>query len=99
MRDRGIDPQAYLWERCACHIGAGSVVEPGAIVCDGSHLGSGCLVRAGSLVKQRDVFTDHVVVEGFPGTQVDVLASPPTPPAWALHPEDLAALGRVNQER
>ena len=27
-----------------CHIGAGSVVEPGAIVCDGSAVGAGCVV-------------------------------------------------------
>ena len=30
-----------------CRIGAGSVVEPGAIVCDGSELGAGCVVRDG----------------------------------------------------
>src|SRR3989442_1653262 len=36
-----------------CRIGAGSVVEPGAIVCDGSRIGAGSIVRAGSLVKQR----------------------------------------------
>src|SRR5436190_22482873 len=29
-----------------CHIGARSVVEPGAIVCDGSSIGIGCIVRA-----------------------------------------------------
>ena len=36
-----------------CRIGAGSVVEPGAIVCDHSVLGAGCVVRAGAVVKQR----------------------------------------------
>jgi carbonic anhydrase/acetyltransferase-like protein (isoleucine patch superfamily) len=36
-----------------CQIGAGSVVEPAAIVCDGSEIGAGCVVRAGAVVKQR----------------------------------------------
>ena len=39
-----------------CRIGAGSVVEPGAIVCDHSVLGAGCVVRAGAVVKQRSRF-------------------------------------------
>jgi carbonic anhydrase/acetyltransferase-like protein (isoleucine patch superfamily) len=82
-----------------CHIGAGSVVEPGAIVCDGSHLGRGCLVRAGSLVRQRDVFGDHALVEGFPGAQIEVLTAAPVMPAWALHHGDLASLVRLGQER
>jgi carbonic anhydrase/acetyltransferase-like protein (isoleucine patch superfamily) len=81
-----------------CHIGAGSVVEPGAIICDGSHLGRGCLVRAGSLVKQRDVFGDRAVVAGFPGTQVELLTAPPGLPAWALRRNDLASLVRLGQD-
>src|SRR5205823_1708374 len=39
-----------------CRIGARSVVEPGAIVCDGSVIGAGCIVRAGAVVKQRSQF-------------------------------------------
>ena len=39
-----------------CRIGAGSVIEPGAIVCDHSVLGAGCVVRAGAVVKQRSHF-------------------------------------------
>jgi carbonic anhydrase/acetyltransferase-like protein (isoleucine patch superfamily) len=34
----------------------GSVVEPGAIVCDGSAVGAESVVRAGACVKQRDRF-------------------------------------------
>ena len=82
-----------------CHIGAGSVVEPGAIVCDGSHLGRGCLVRAGSLVKQRAVFGDHAVIEGFPGSQVALLTIPPGPPAWVLNRDDLASLVHLAHDR
>ena len=39
-----------------CRIGTGSVIEPGAIVCDGSVVGAGCIVRAGAVVKQRSQF-------------------------------------------
>jgi carbonic anhydrase/acetyltransferase-like protein (isoleucine patch superfamily) len=42
-----------------CRIGAGSVIEPGAIVCDTSELGAGCVVRAGAVVKQRSHFGGH----------------------------------------
>src|SRR4029453_879544 len=41
-----------------CRIGAGSVVEPGAIVCDTSVLGAGRVVRAGAVVKQSSQFPD-----------------------------------------
>jgi carbonic anhydrase/acetyltransferase-like protein (isoleucine patch superfamily) len=78
-----------------CHIGSGSVVEPGAIVCDGSSLGHGCLVRAGSLVKQRDAFGDLALVEGFPGKKVEGLAAPPKVPGWAIRRDDLESLVRL----
>src|SRR5215213_6414021 len=32
-----------------CHVGAGTVIEAGAIVCDWVRLGRGCVVRAGAL--------------------------------------------------
>src|SRR5439155_5837035 len=78
-----------------CHIGRGSVVEPGAIVCDGSRLGANCRVKAGSLVKQRDTFAENAVVEGFPGTQVATLPAAQARPLWALRPEDLPSLVRL----
>lgn len=78
-----------------CHIGAGSVIEPGAIVCDWSRLGRHSLVRAGTLVKQRATFPERAVVEGFPGAQVDTLPAPPERPRWALQLEDLPSLTRV----
>jgi carbonic anhydrase/acetyltransferase-like protein (isoleucine patch superfamily) len=78
-----------------CHIGRGSVVEPGAIVCDGSRLGANCRVKAGSLVKQRDTFGENTVVEGFPGRQVATLPAAQARPAWALRPEDLPSLVRL----
>ena len=78
-----------------CHIGAGSVVEPGAIACDGSSLGRGCLIRARSLIKQRDVFGDMVVVDGFPGKMVEALTAPLKFPAWAIHRDALATLAHL----
>ena len=53
-----------------CRIGAGSVVEPGAIVCDHSVLGAGCVVRAGAVVKQRSQFDAGTEIDGFPAVEV-----------------------------
>jgi carbonic anhydrase/acetyltransferase-like protein (isoleucine patch superfamily) len=72
-----------------CHIGARSVVEPGAIVCDGSTVGAACVVRAGAVVKQRSRFPDGVEIDGFPAGEVGRI-DPPSVPAWALRTEDLA---------
>lgn len=72
-----------------CRIGAGSIVEPGAIVCDGSHLGAGCIVRAGAVVKQRSRFDDGTDIDGFPAVEVGRLPELPPFPAWALRHDDL----------
>jgi carbonic anhydrase/acetyltransferase-like protein (isoleucine patch superfamily) len=71
-----------------CHIGAGSVVEPGAIVCDGSAIGAGCVVRAGAVVKQRSTFGDGVDIDGFPAAAIGAVEAP-VRPAWALDPDEL----------
>lgn len=71
-----------------CHIGAGSVVEPGAIVCDGSRVGAGSVVRAGAVVKQRSQFGDGVDLDGFPASEVGTVAGLTTP-TWALQIDDL----------
>jgi carbonic anhydrase/acetyltransferase-like protein (isoleucine patch superfamily) len=72
-----------------CRIGAGSVVEPGAMVCDGSVLGAGCVVRAGAVVKQRSRFPDLTDIDGLPAVEVGRLAAPPPIPRWAWRPDDL----------
>ncbi len=72
-----------------CRIGAGSVVEPGAIVCDGSVLGAGCVVRAGAVVKQRSRFEAATELDGFPAVAVGRVPAPPPLPAWALRRDDL----------
>ena len=77
-----------------CRIGRGTVVEPGAIICDYSFVGAESLVRAGTLVKQRARFGERAVLEGFPAEQVGTLDSPPDLPPWALRRSDLATLSR-----
>ncbi|MCW2674625.1 MAG: hypothetical protein JWP14_3214 [Frankiales bacterium] len=74
-----------------CRIGAGSVVEPGAIVCDGAVLGPGCVVRAGAVVKQRSHFAAGTDIDGMPAVAVGQLP-PPAAPSWALHLDDLPDL-------
>jgi carbonic anhydrase/acetyltransferase-like protein (isoleucine patch superfamily) len=72
-----------------CHIGPSSVIEPGAIVCDGSVVGPESVVRAGSVVKQRSQFGARTEIDGQPAAEVGRLSGPPALPAWALDPEDL----------
>jgi carbonic anhydrase/acetyltransferase-like protein (isoleucine patch superfamily) len=74
-----------------CRIGARSVVEPGAIVCDGSEVGAECVVRAGAVVKQRSRFEARADIDGFPAVATDRLSAAPGPPAWALQYDDLPA--------
>ncbi|MGZ4617474.1 MAG: hypothetical protein ACXV3F_01845 [Frankiaceae bacterium] len=80
-----------------CHIGAGTLIEPAAIVCDFSRVGHGSLVRAGACVKQRDVHPDRAVLDGFPARQVDTLQQPPSRPAWAFDAADLPTIARLTR--
>ncbi|EGO64902.1 gamma carbonic anhydrase family protein [Acetonema longum] len=77
-----------------CHIGSGTVVEPGAIVCDHSRVGRNCVVRAGSVVKQRSLFPDQVVLEGFPAKMDDSAGGVLSRPSWRLSYEAVARLIR-----
>ncbi|HKQ00384.1 MAG TPA: hypothetical protein VJ735_08640 [Actinomycetes bacterium] len=78
-----------------CHIEAGCVVEPAAIVCDYSRVGAGSLVRAGACVKQRSSFPALAVVDGFPAEVVGTLDAPPERPSWALTRQALGTLVRL----
>ena len=71
-----------------CHIGARSVIEPGAIVCDGSEVGADCVVRAGAVVKQRSRFPDGTEIDGFPAVELAPIDRPGIP-AWAFSLDDL----------
>jgi carbonic anhydrase/acetyltransferase-like protein (isoleucine patch superfamily) len=75
-----------------CRIGARTVIEPGAIVCDGSVLGPGCLVRAGAVVKQRSQFAAGTEIDGLPAVAVGRLSAPPGVPNWTLPRESLRPL-------
>ena len=79
-----------------CRIGTRSVVEPGAIVCDGSALGAGCIVRAGAVVKQRSRFEAGIEIDGFPAVGIGRLSEPPEMPAWAFPGDDLPELRGVS---
>ena len=72
-----------------CRIGAGCVIEPGAIVCDHSVLGAGCIVRAGAVVKQRSHFAAGSAIDGFPAVEVGRTSGAPGAPTWAWSPDDL----------
>ena len=85
-----------------CRIGAGSVVEPGAIVCDDSVLGAGCVVRAGAVVKQRSHFAAGTEIDGFPAVEVGRLERRPDRPAWAFaarRPPDARPSARLRTGR
>jgi carbonic anhydrase/acetyltransferase-like protein (isoleucine patch superfamily) len=69
-----------------CHIGPRTVVEPGAIVCDGSVIGADCTIGAGAVVKQRSRFPDRTHIDGFPAVAMATIEPPPRP-RWALDPD------------
>ena len=71
-----------------CHIGARTVVEPGAIVCDGSIVGAECVVRAGAVITQRSHFGPNTEIDGFPAQGTGGIERPGRP-AWAFEPGDL----------
>jgi carbonic anhydrase/acetyltransferase-like protein (isoleucine patch superfamily) len=80
-----------------CHLGSGTVVEPGAIVCDSSRIGAQSIVRAGACVKQRARFGDRAVIDGFPASQIGTLGGAPEWPGWAFDPDDLPSTVPVDR--
>lgn len=75
---------------CIIHgttIGESTTIESGAIICDYSSLGKNSWVKSGSLVKQRAVFSDHVILEGFPAQVIGENTNANTRPAWAFNSE------------
>jgi carbonic anhydrase/acetyltransferase-like protein (isoleucine patch superfamily) len=75
-----------------CRIGARSVIEPGAIVCDRAVLGPRSIVRAGAVVKQRSAFPADAELDGFPAMEVGQITGPPHIPTWAFQLNDLPYL-------
>jgi carbonic anhydrase/acetyltransferase-like protein (isoleucine patch superfamily) len=78
-----------------CHLGARTVVEPAATVCDWATVGADSVVCAGAVVKQRASFVAGAVIDGFPARQVDTVTGSPERPAWRFLPGDLDTLVRV----
>jgi acetyltransferase-like isoleucine patch superfamily enzyme len=62
------EPERPGWVAGPVHIGAYSFIGPHVLIEAGTHLGRGCIVRAGSVVRGR--FGDHVVLEGRPARVV-----------------------------
>ena len=75
-----------------CRIGAGTVIEPGVIVCDYSTIGKNSLIKAGTLVKQRSQFPDQVILEGFSAKVVERIDGSVEAPAWGFIYEDVEKL-------
>ncbi len=83
--DVHIGPAAMIH---GCHIGAGSVIDAAAIICDGVVLGHECHVTTGSLVPQRAEHPARTRLEGFPAKPTTLDAAP-SAPGWAIDPDDL----------
>ena len=80
-----------------CHIGRGSVVEPAAIVCDWSRVGEESVVRAGACVTQRDTHPPRSVLDGSPARAVGSLTEAPGRPGWALPPDAVHVIRRIDR--
>ena len=75
---------------CIIHgttIGEDTIIESGAIICDYSSLGKNSWVKSGTLVKQRAVFSNDAILEGFPAQVIGESSSTNTRPAWAFPSE------------
>lgn len=82
-----IEDDVTIGPGCIIHgttIGAGSIIESGAIVCDYSSLGNNSLVRSGTLIKQRSAFSENLILEGYPAKISGKNDAPNERPAWAF---------------
>ena len=65
-------------------IGTNSIIESGSIVCDYSKLGKNTLVKSGTLVKQRSIFNDNEILEGYPAKAIGLNTKNQEKPGWAI---------------
>lgn len=82
-----IDDNVTIGPGCIIHgttIGSYSIIESGSIVCDYSKLGKNTLVKSGSLVKQRSIFDNNQILEGFPAKSIGKNSEIQKRPAWAI---------------
>jgi carbonic anhydrase/acetyltransferase-like protein (isoleucine patch superfamily) len=81
-----IEDDVIIGPGCIIHgttIGSNSIIESGAIVCDYSKLGKNTLVKSGTLIKQRSVFDDNEILEGFPAKSIGKNKELLKRPAWS----------------
>jgi carbonic anhydrase/acetyltransferase-like protein (isoleucine patch superfamily) len=69
-----------------CHLGAGAVVEPAAIVCDSSRVGAGSIVRAGACVKTAGPVRRAHRARRVPRRPGRVARRRPVPPGVGVRP-------------
>lgn len=82
-----IEDNVIIGPGCIIHgttIGSNSIIESGSIICDYSSLGKNTLVKSGSLVKQKSIFYDNQIIEGFPAKNIGESTKTQERPAWAL---------------
>lgn len=82
-----IEDNVIIGPGCMVHgttIGANSVIESGSIVCDYSKLGKNTLVKSGTLIKQRSIFNDNEILEGYPAKSIGMNQDIQSKPAWAI---------------
>lgn len=82
-----IEDNVIIGPGCMIHgttIGANSIVESGSIICDYSKLGKNTLVKSGTLVKQRSIFNDNEILEGYPAKNIGTNQGIQSKPAWAI---------------
>ena len=82
-----IEDNVVIGPGCMIHgttIGSNSIIESGSIVCDYSKLGKNTLVKSGTLVKQRSIFNDNEILEGYPAKAIGLNTKNQEKPGWAI---------------
>ncbi len=82
-----IEDNVIIGPGCMIHgttIGSNSIIESGSIICDYSNLGKNTLVKSGTLVKQRSIFEDNEILEGYPAKNTGINQELLSKPAWAI---------------
>ena len=92
--DAVIGPGAMIH---GCHIGRGSVVEPARSCATAARSGPSRWSAPVPASSNATVFDDRSVLDGFPARLASTLTGPPPMPGWALPPDAIATLRRVQR--
>lgn len=82
-----IEDNVIIGPGCMIHgtnIGSNTIIESGSIICDYSKVGKNTLVKSGTLVKQRSVFNDNEILEGYPAKNIGLNTENLKKPEWAV---------------